>query len=232
MARKWIVLAALAMAATLSNAEVKYGFDLVTRYVWRGLQFGNSFTVQPTVSVTFYNITIGDWASYPIGSDDAIFDENDRWLSYSLETPAGTFAPTISDYYYPNAGKKFFNFDNDGAGAHIFEGALGYTGPEALPLAVTFAYNFYNDVDKSWYAEIGYPFAVGDASISTFIGAAGGKSAWYGVVNENPQVISIGVTVSKTLSLGDVVSFKLPLSVSFVVNPNLEKAYVVGKIGF
>ncbi len=224
---KLIITIILGICIAAQAQEFKIGADFVSRYVWRGIDFGNSAAAQPTLSFSWNNFTIGEWASYSFSAESFAADENDRWLSSSISTPFGTFAPTLNDYYYPNAGGKFFNFDGDGEGAHVLEGVLSYSGVEGFPIGITAAYNFHNDVDNSAYFELSYPVAVKETNVSVFMGFATGSSAWYGIASDNPQMINCGIAASKTIEITD--KFSVPVGVGLTINPYAEKAYLVFK---
>ncbi|HEX2865693.1 MAG TPA: TorF family putative porin [Ignavibacteriales bacterium] len=211
-----------------------FGADLVSRYVWRGIEVGESMPqVQPYGSFDLDlkssgSFSLGLWGSYGFTGNYA---ENDFYLKYSYETSAGTFSATATDYYYPYIDSlKLSDFKNNGEGAHTMEAAFLYTGPEAFPVSFTLSKNFYNDIpgQKSLYVELGYPVAFNGTSLNFFAGAAQGPSVWHSVTSDQFQVINLGFNVSKEIKITQ--DFSLPVGLSFIMNPHIKNTYVVFKV--
>jgi Bacterial protein of unknown function (Gcw_chp) len=201
--------------------EINVGADVVSRYVWRGLDIANSPSLQPTLSLSEYGFELGLWGAYALNDDVSASDEIDSWLAYSVNPVLGEFTFSVVDYYFPNAGLKLGNFKN-GKGAHTLEGAVSYSGP----FSALVAYNFYNDPGKNIYLEIGYPLNFDNISVNFFLGAAPGS-------NENPgyygadkfSVINVGIKVSKEIKITE--NYTLPIFSSIIVNPKLSVAHLV-----
>ena len=209
-----------------SQSEISLGADLVSRYIWRGADFGNSPSIQPTLAISNSGFEIGVWGAYQLGRDTNSnpADEIDFSIGYSFGIGETTFNLLATDYYYPNSGKKFGNFKNDGLGAHIIETSASFSGPESLPLYFSASVNVYNEVDNSAYFEIGYSTSVQNTSLSFFAGATtGGDNLYYGTRNFN--FINLGVTAVKDIKITD--DFSFPIFGSFILNPNIEIAYFV-----
>ena len=71
------VLTGLFMATAVpASAEVGLGADVVSRYIFRGVDFGNSAAVQPYLSVSQEvasgTLEVGAWGSFSITGVDAI----------------------------------------------------------------------------------------------------------------------------------------------------------------
>lgn len=215
----------MAIPQNAQSQEVSLGADVVSRYVWRGIDFGNSVSIQPSIEYSGQGFTAGTWASYAISpvenaSAGALgASEIDLYLSYDF----GPIAIGVTDYYFPNAGKKFFNFDDNGAGAHIIEPNISISGGEAFPLQLFGAINAYNDPDNSVYLEASLPFSAAGTDMVLTAGGVPMESAYYGT-NE-PGIINLGLSVSKSLVITD--TFSLPLSGSFIVNPYDAQAHLV-----
>jgi len=223
--KKLINIALLSMtfafASVSASAQTAIATDVVSRYVWRGADFGNSASIQPTLSYTVGGFTVGTWASYALVSGAAA--EHDFFAGYSMTTDAGTFGVTATDYYYPTAGIKFGKFEGDNVGAHTFELSASYSGLFKVLASV----NVFNDTTNSAYLEVGYDYAAEGATYSYFVGTALNESpVWYGV--SELAVINVGVKVAKTITLTE--KFSLPVSSSLIYNPAKEVSYLV--VGF
>ena len=223
---------------TVSSGQIKIGLDTYTRYIWRGLDFGSAPSFQPYISYTKGGFSLGAWGAFSssgsrsIGSFDtasgelvsssSTFSENDLWASYAYTTNSGTFTIYFTDYFYPFSNLKFFDY-KDG-GSHVLEAGIGYTGTESFPVTLTAYYNFFNDPDKSVYIQASVPFEI-DSVYSLTVFAAGTlkESNWYTASKGN--LINVGVTVSKTIAVTE--SFSLPVSASYILNPEIEQSYLI-----
>lgn len=226
---------ALAGSSPASAQEFSLGADIVSRYVWRGVDFGESASVQPSLSLSHKGLEVGTWASYAANPGSADANEHDLWIGYS----AGAFSVGITDYYFPNATHDdhdhdhdeheeeetigFFDFSGDGEGAHWIEPYVSFGGTDSFPVTLYAAYMAHNDVDNSIYLNASMPFAVGGVDMSFGIGASAGESAFYGT--DGFSIIDMTLGASKSIPVTD--KFELPVSVSYILNPTHEKSYLV-----
>lgn len=219
-----------------SPVSINIGMNIVSRYIWRGLNINNSPNLQPAISFGYSGFTLGVWGSYALSNDSyesstaSLNSEIDLYASYSLETSAGLFTAIVTDYFFPQAGIKFGNFNDhdhpEGAGGHLFEAGLIYVLPGYLPLSFSGFYNFYNDAGNNTYFELACPFTVNNISLNAFIGGTTGSKKNPGYYSsENAAIINAGLTVSKEIKITQ--DFSLPVFTSFIVNPRLEMPYLV-----
>jgi hypothetical protein len=202
--------------------EVHLGADVVSRYVWRGLDFGESMSVQPGLRLTAGLLTIGTWASYAIATPGAYANEHDLYVSLNF----GVLTVGVTDYHFPApGGRKFFNFGNNGRGAHYLEPFVQLTGPASTPFTLFAGFFAYNDPDNSVYLEAQYPFTINGVDLTARVAAVGGKSGFYntGAV----ALVTLGLSASRTIPITE--QFALPLFVSYILNPNprVERSYLV-----
>jgi hypothetical protein len=179
-------------------AQANLGVDIMSRYVWRGTDFGNSPSIQPDLSYTAGNFTIGSWAAIATsGNPDG--SEIDWYASYDAETDAGTFSLIITDYTFPEAptGNYFSK------SSHFVETAVAYEGTEAFPVSLFTGVFVTNDDDYSIYSEIGYSAG----GIDLFMGFTPAKSALYGTGKAG--VINTGIGTSREIRFNDYLSFTL-----------------------
>jgi len=159
------------------DSPLTVGVDLVSRYVWRGLNLGGSTpAIQPAVEIAFgsddHSIAIGAWGSYSF-SGTQTGQEADLYLSYTLKD---MFSLTVSDYFFPDetAGtNKYFNYNmdwnsiNDGSKAqtgHLVEAALSFNGTDNIPVSLLFAMNVWG-ADSRKYSEESGVMAAEDAIV-------------------------------------------------------------------
>ena len=57
--------------------------DVVSRYVWRGTQFGDSGHIQPALILSAGDFEIGAWGSFALSGNDE-WSELDLYISYDL----------------------------------------------------------------------------------------------------------------------------------------------------
>jgi hypothetical protein len=140
----------------------------------------------------------------------------------------------VTDYYFPNAGIDFGNFNDydheDGAGAHTLEAGFSF-GFKNVPLTISAYYNFHNDAGNNTYYQLDYEVEVNESSLNLFCGATGGSDGnpdYYGA--DSFAVIHVGVRLEKELKFFQ--TYNLPVFTSFIYNPEQEKAYLVFGMSF
>lgn len=245
--RHTLLLAAVALVAAASAPAaaqpVSLGTDVVSRYIWRGQDFGESAAVQPGLTVTLGRLELGAWGSYSIGASGAAANENDLWASFTHEFESGaSLSLGVTDYYFPNAvtdsGGVEYVLDFRDGDAHTLEVWASLAGPESLPLSV-YAGLLLDDLDRddcgddedcsvqTLYAEVGGPLMEAEGvEVTWHLGYVNGKSVFYQTTGDpgdeeaggGAAVVNIGVTASTELGITE--SFAPPVSVSYVVNPS------------
>ena len=152
----------LLLILSMLNGEVTIGADVVSRYVWRGTDFGNAAAVQPSIETTIGPVALGAWGSWSIspGPADASGNECDLYAS----TTVGPVGLTLTDYFFPAyAGTdSLLNVDK-----HVFELS---GGADVGPVSVLAAANVSGDDDNSTYLELTYgafSLGLGNGAYST-----------------------------------------------------------------
>ncbi len=219
----------LSLNGVISAQELSAGADIVSKYMWRGLEINAVPNIQPSLSFSSSGFNVGFWGSYSFSADTAgvTYEEIDTYLGYTFTTESGDFGLLLTDYYFPKAGFKLGNFDSDGMGAHTLELAASYSGP----VSVLVAYNIYNDPGNNVYFELGYDTSIGDTEFKFFVGGTTGSKdnpVYYG--SDNFAIINVGVTGSKTIKVTD--SFELPVFTTFLFNPKVDSGYLVFGFSF
>lgn len=216
--------------------EFTYGADLVSRYVWRGGELAgkNNPQVQPTVNINYLtenagSFSFGIWSSFGLKKN---YIETDFTLSYNISTDFGEFGIALTDYYFPYLKNKFFNYKDNGKGSHTIEGALSYVPTQEFPIKLLLANNLLNDLpnDNSLYIEASYPFELLTLSFNTFVGAAKGRSFYYGVNTDKFEFTNAGISVSRSVNFTE--SFAMQFGLDEIYNYHLKKNYLVFKISY
>lgn len=239
MKKRILIFLSIILCSNIFAQGTSFSFssDFVTRYIWRGSEFGkfngNYSTphIQPTAALTYTTesslaYSIGFWGSYGFNGD---YSESDLYINFYAPTEAGDFSFTFSDYYYPFYGIPFTNFDGDGLGAHTIEANFAYSFKN-FPLRFMVSNNIHNDVpdNKSLYFELGYGLNVGEVKLDLFLGAAQGPSIWHAVTTDKFEFINTGFTAKKEIKVSE--SLTIPAAISWIYNAHTKTTYLVGKI--
>ena len=152
----------LLLILSMLNGEVTIGADVVSRYVWRGTDYGNAAAVQPSIETTIGLVALGAWGSWSIspGPADASGNECDLYAS----TTVGPVGLTLTDYFFPAyAGTdSLLNLD-----IHVFELSAS---TDIGPVSILAAANVSGDEDNSTYLELTYgafSLGLGNGAYST-----------------------------------------------------------------
>ena len=237
-----------------NSATIIFGADLMSRYVWRGIDFGNSPAIQPNLSFAWKGLSLGAWGSYAFAKhsielndtvvDGGTYAETDLFISYTI----GSFTLMVFDYFTvnglnPNDGNHYFNYSNATTG-HSLEGCLSFEGPEKFPIEVmasTMLYGADKNQDStgiygsgtknnySTYFELAYKIHLKkiDVELKPFIGGIPFGSSWYGPY---PGVTNLGLTAKKEIPV--TAQYSLPVQVSLIANPQAQSVFFVFGISF
>jgi hypothetical protein len=226
------------------------GADFVSRYVWRGTDYGNSPAIQPSLYFSWNGLCVGAWGSYSFSNysyalNDSItvdagkYSEFDLYISYTYKW----FTLLLYDYFTangmnPNEGNNYFDLKNSTT-SHTLEASLIFEGPEKFPLkftASTLIYGADKNQDEngeygygtknnfSTYLELEYKFHVAKnfMDLSPFIGGSLFGSSWYG---SKPGIINLGLSASKEIPVTE--RFSIPVKLSVVANPVAQSTFLI-----
>ena len=231
-------------------AQITFGVDLMSRYIWRGMDYGNSPAIQPNVGFSVNGFKIGVWGSYGIAEykekvNDSTTVEMGHYAEFDLFAAYTWkwFTIGVTDYFIPNglqpnSSNKYYNYKNSTTG-HALEASLFYNGTEKLPLQICVCTLFYgadkgkdalgeygkgNTNNYSTYIEASYQFNIKKAGIGVkpFIGGIPFGSDWYG---NNAGIVNIGFTASKSIKITN--DFSLPVNTSVITNPQAQSVFLV-----
>jgi hypothetical protein len=209
--------------------------DLMSRYVWRGLNLGGtSPSFQPCMEFSYKNLTLGAWGAYSF-SNAITSQEADLYFSYTI---GGKVTVMATDYFFPKEDtlNHYFNYEKDKT-SHVFEFSAKFLGTEKLPLTLMVATNVYGadakksngDNQYSTYLELGYNFKVNETDCNAFIGFtpnnADGSKGETGFYGPDAGVINLGLTATKEIKITD--SFSLPVNASLITNPQAQNIFLV-----
>lgn len=223
-----LIISGLSSSKAQNKPEVSAGADIVSGYIWRGMDCGG-VSIQPSLSVARYGFSLTAWGSAGIESKDT--KEVDLTLVYRT----GHFMAGIVDYWFDNTRasdkqEKYFDYAAHTT-AHVFEGMLGYdSGILTLSWNTNFTGNDYYKANHkraySTYIEAAAPFKLGDVDFLTELGV----TPWEGLYSTGFNVVHIGLKATKEIRITD--SFSIPAFVKLVMNPNSEGTYFIFGMSF
>lgn len=203
------------------NAQFSIGTDIVSNYIWRGVQQDTnskgSPNVQPYLSFTAGRFTIGSWGSYSILGT---VKEVDLYATLAI---SDLFSVTLTDYNWLFSGGNYFDYSG-----HVIEGSLNYAGVENFPLSVSLNTMLLGADKKndgvtqaySTYFELGYPIA---KNVKIMLGGVADESANF--YTNGMAVTNISLKAGKSIEITD--KFSLPVYGVLGVNPNQKDAFLV-----
>ena len=203
--KKLFTLLLLSTISTFSTFGQEISADVVSRYVWRGTQFGDSAHIQPGISYELGDFEIGAWGSFALSGNDG-GSELDLYLSYDL----GFASLTLTNYTFPEDASASIIPDD-------FFGVEGYefsTGFDLGPVGLTVGY-FTETEDL--YIETGF-------SLGTLDVAIGAGDEVY-TLNGDFAICNISLGSSKEIKISE--DYSLPVFSSFVYNPDTTDAFLV-----
>lgn len=231
-----LLLFGLFAVTQAQETSLNTGADIMSRYVWRGLQPGGSSpSIQPSLEFTAGNLTVGTWGAFSV-SNNLTIQETDLYLSYSIKE---MFSVTLTDYFLPDeslARNNYFEWEEDNTG-HLLEVSASFLGTDSIPFTFLVAVNVWgadarhvnNKKQYSTYFELGYHGNCKDVEYNIFIGGTPtnpdsetGETGYYGT---EAGITNIGITAIKNITITD--KFTLPVSTSFIINPQSENVYLV-----
>jgi len=234
---------------------LNFGADIMSRYIWRGYDLGNSPAIQPNLYFSWEGLNIGSWGSYAFASHSIMIDDTtvmdmgnyseiDLYISYTYKW----FTLMFFDYFTmnglnPNDGNKYFDYNNNTTG-HTFEVCLTFEGGEKFPLIVSAAtlvdgddknqdstgiYGFGDKNNFSTYFEAAYRFQFKkiELELKPFIGGTPFGSSWYGPYG---GIINLGLTATKEIPVTD--KYSIPVQASLITNPQAQSVFLVFGISF
>ena len=231
--------AATALPAGVSAQDkftVSGNLDLVTDYVWRGIDQNSGVSVQPALGLACKGFSLSAWGSQSLTNNaDRDVQEFDINLAYSI----GGFSVTITDYWWGGLHNPYGYYKNGPAdnpvdGGHHFEATVAYRIGDRLPLTVGWS---------TWFAGADLRTSGGNRCFSTYIGAsydvglpAGitltpsvGFTPWKGYYHDSAAFTDISLKASRDIALSG--TFSLPLFVQAIASPVNDHVYLVAGLG-
>ena len=219
-----LVVSATTLAQEKEKVETTIAADVVSQYVWRGLEAG-SVSLQPTLGIGYKGLSLSAWGSVGL-TDPADTKEFYLTLSYT----AGGFNIGITDYWFSAGGDpegRYFMYEANNTN-HVFEANIGYDfGVASIQWFTNFAGNDGLNKDGkraySSYVEATVPFTLATVDWSATAGAVPFATDFYGTTGF--AVTNLSLKATKDIKVTD--SFSIPVFGQVVANPCSQKAYLV-----
>lgn len=217
------LLGVATVEAQEKDIEVTVEADVVSQYIWRGLELGNT-AFQPTLGIDYKGLSLTAWGSTGLtNSEDT--KEFDLTLAYTI----GGFNIGITDYWF-NTGldpeNRYFMYEAHRTN-HVFEANVGYDfGVIALQWYTNFAGN--DGVNRngkraySSYFEISAPFKLASVDWTATAGAVPYATNFYGT--NGFAVTNLALRATKDIKITD--TFSVPIFGEVSGNPCSQKAYL------
>lgn len=232
-----LFIALLGSNAVAQSPSLNPGVDIMSRYIWRGLNLGGSSpSVQPSLEFTYGKFTLGTWGAFGVSNEFTV-QETDLYLTY---TPSELVSFTLTDYFLADeleSENHYFEFNEDST-AHVLELSASFNGNDKIPFTFLAAINFWgadarstdNKKQYSTYFELGYKKTFDNVECRVFLGgtATDPKEGETGYYAESAGITNFGLTATKNLEITEKLT--IPFSGSFIINPKTEKVFLV--IGF
>ncbi len=221
-------------AEETNKFSIEVETDVVSRFVWRGVDYGQSPSIQPSVTFLYGSFDFMLWGAYATNNNN--MQEVDWYLTYNL---GDLFSLTLCDYFLMDnnlINNRYFMYRHDKT-SHINELVFDYHGTKRFPLRLMAASVIYGDdkvsayiktdsdkLNYSSYVEIGYPFSAGDIIVDSFLGV----NTHTGMYGDDLAIVNVGLTATKEIVLS--ATYSIPFSCSFILNPAQENVFVVAGI--
>lgn len=209
-------------ARAQSEVEGHIKADVVSNYIWRGLDPGH-VSLQPEMSVGWRGLSLTAWGSVGLSN----FEDDAREIDLTLSYETGGLSLGIVDYWTDANDKRYFCYKKEGTG-HSFEGFLAYDfGPLSASWQTFFAGNDYQEDDGkraySSYFELSAPFRLITCDWDATVGLVPWKSDYY--ETSGFSLTNLSLRATKAIRISD--SFELPLFGQLIANPSSQDFYFV-----
>ncbi len=212
-------------ASAQDKLEVTISGDLVSKYIWRGQDYGD-VSLQPEFGIAYKGLSLTANANAPLSDTKNDQRELDLTIGYTV----GGWNFSIADYWSELGGDeqgRYFKYDAHDTN-HVFEANIGYDfGVCSLQWYTNFAgddgVNNNGKRAYSSYLEATVPFKLATAEWTATVGISPFASTYYGTTGF--AVTDVSVRADKAIRITD--SFSLPVFAQLTANPCSQHAFMV-----
>lgn len=208
------------------KAELTLGTDVVSEYVWRGLQLGSA-SFQPTLGVSWKGLSLTAWGSV------GFVDRNDaREIDLIGAYTTGSLSVGIIDYWCTDPCPQYFRYKAHET-SHVFEAFVGYDfGVLSLSWQTNFAgadgRNKSGHRAYSSYFELAAPFHFVTCNWQASLGIVPWATDYYEA--SNFTVTNISLKATKEIRFTD--KFGLDVFAQLTANPEARNAHFVAGLSW
>lgn len=210
--------------ATMEEATVAYGSEINvdSRYLWRGLAYGDRPVIQPSVWMSAHDVTLTLWsnADFPAEADRRNYHPNefDLVVDYTRGLGPIELQPSLSFFFYPN------QVDAPATGEFGLKISCPF-GPFSLFTShnfdmIRYGGSYFGDAGLSFEQEIRPDLAVA-ASVEIGWGSSRFNDAYVGVGKSALNMV--GGSLSLTYSPIRAVTICPRIRVSRIVDADLQR---------
>ena len=181
-----------------NDIEATIGVDLVSRYIWRGQDYG-AVSLQPSLALSYNGLSLEAWGNVGLSEPQ---DDEEIDLTLRYEHKCGLHV-AVTDYWMAY-GKPSLA-----------------TGEVSDPNNRYFAYASHN---TNHVFEANIPFALATCQWTATVGAVPYKSDFYSEAN-GFAVVNVSLRAEKEIEVTP--KFSIPLFAGIAANPSNRKAYMV-----
>jgi len=205
------------------KASYSFNLDLLSSHLWRGFKNGNSYSIQPTISLSHKNFQIGAWAA---------FAGNDSYFEVDLYTEYNFKSVTISlyDYYCPQSTQmNGFTELRKHHTKHTIDAMLTWK-PSKMPFKILASTMVFGDDISGTHQKQTYSTYIEPAltySHNRFSGEVfAGYTPFQGYYANKPSFVNLGVAIKYNFKIGRL---NLPVQSKVSHNPYLKSTwYMLG----
>ncbi len=213
-----------------SKVKTTIGVDFMSRYVWRGLDYGTGASAQPWTNTTFGAFNLSSWGAFSADGDYA------EIVLKAGVTVRGVKFQIGDTFVHPEEKKDidYFEYGNDST-RHNLSANLFFGGTPSLPVKFMISTYFHGpdkERDKvtrvkttkqnfSTYILATYPFGNETTAYEAHLALTPAD----GVYRQDFGVVDFGLTIKKKIKLSE--NYKLPVSAAFIANPYDDNFFMV-----
>lgn len=216
-----------------SFSNINVTADFVSRYVWRGQDYGTSPAIQPTLAWNYHGLfELGVWGSFNI---KGTYSETDPYIKFFWKN----LSLVLTDYFIYNdtASYKpdFYNIKKKETN-HVIEAALQYKLSGKFPIRILLGSYFWGN-DRAWgfdvekdttlknyystYVELGYSLECHQNNLDILLGI----TPFAGAYGNKAGIVNLGITATRKIVVSP--AFEIPVKVSLITNPELKRVFLV-----
>lgn len=208
-----------------SLLDASAGVDAVSSYVWRGIRLVPSPAIQPSMEISYSNITAGAWSSWHFFSGWSEIDLNAGYENDWIMAGCNDYY-TASNYILDD----YFNY-HAGASGHMLEAYLGFPGNDKIPFRFLAATAFFGDSDNdgnpyySTFLEVSWLFRLKKFDSELRLGFTPAE----GLYAEKANICEAAFRMEREIEFPQ--DFGLKFISELTLNPETKGLYLVGGIG-